>query len=421
MRIHIVGRGETLLEIAKKTGLPAARLAAENGLAPTSRLTEGQSLLYTRPARLRAVRHGERTEDLCRAEDLSLRHFLRLNPMPETDDRLLPVGQEFAVAQSAVPFGQMSVFGIMSEKASPEDCVASLPYMTCLVCEGCRFTEDRILAPACVRRLRMRYPALVPALWAAVGADVLPWLLCRGGTEKLPVLLREAGLEGICVVFDAGGMRLCGGHTPSASPCRPRPEGQTDDREAREAVDGSTDGIGRLREVLTDAGMGVCVCAAEIPAAPGEISGSPCLLRGTEGEGLTAACRRIGATENGLRRRMLWPRLPDSAVCFSVWPDGTKQKESADLRQIPALLERCRPTVRREEGGASFSYRTRAGRQAIRHEMYFEDAFSLSEGLYEMNRRGLGGVWCDAARVPLWMLYMLSACYEIVDPRPRRG
>ena len=419
MRIHIVGRGETLLEIAKKTGLPAARLAAENGLAPASRLTEGQSLLYTRPARLRAVRHGERAGDLCRAEDLSLRRFLRLNPMQETDDRL-PVGQELAVAQSAVPFGQMAVFGILSEKAPAEDCAASLPYMTCLVCEGCRFAEDRIYVPASARRLRMRYPALMPSLWAAVGPDVLPWLLCRGGTEKLPALLREAGLEGICIVRDTDGVHFCGGRALPVSPCRMPPEEQRDNRGAREADgSGSPDGIGRLREVLTDAGMGMCVCVTEIPADPGEISGFPCLLRGTEGEGLTAACRRIGATEDGLRRRMLWPRLPDSATCHSVWPDGTRQTETVDLRQIPALLERCRPTVRREEGGASFSYRTRAGRQAIRHEMYFEDAFSLSEGLYEMNRRGLGGVWCDAARVPLWMLYMRSVCYEIVDPRPR--
>lgn len=469
MRIHIVGRGETLLTIAKKTGLSAARLAAENGLTPSSRTTEGQSLLYTRPARSRAVRHGEKAEDLCRVEGITTRRLLRLNPALEADGRLSP-GEEVAVAAGGAPFGSLSVFGWLSARAEADDPLPSLPYLTCLVCEGCRFTEEGILAPAAVRRLRDRHPSLMPALWAAVDAETLSALLRRGCTGKLSVMLRDAGFEGLCIVCGDAGMVYgapcsAAGAVPLASPARKYGEGtaQGTGGEAAGRSDGRTGkqvaksgrqvekserpatksgqqnaenerqatksgqlesrllwhDFALLYELLTDAGMGMCAVIPENGAADVGSSPVPCLLRNTECESVSTVCRRIGASDAALRRRLLWPRLPDSAVCSSLWPDGTRKEERVDLRQIPSLAARFRPVIRREEGGASFSYRTRAGRQAIRHDLYFEDAFSLSEGLYGMNRCGIGGVWCDAVRVPRWMLYMLSACYEIVDPPAR--
>ncbi len=388
MQIHIVRYGETLFSVAGKVAISADRLAEENALHRPTHLLPGQSLLYARPARTRAARAGETPEQICREEGVALRRLLRQNPYIAATGELHP-GQEVATVQESAPFGSLSVYGFLPDSPLSEATRASLPYLTVLLLCGCHIDEEGVLLPATAGALTRISPDLLPVLWGVVPISDIS----RACPTRLSESMRATGIRGLCAEITV-------------------PESVTE-KERRAATDTALS--------LSENGLGFCLCGhwqtgdttAPMPGWGGFLR----LDRAKEPQGLAALCRRIVAAVPAADRRFFAPALCGEAEETCVLPNGERQTQAADTAEMLHAAVCRRIAIEREAESqlAHFSFRTCAGRQAVRHDVRYEDAYAFSQGLFEMNRAGLCAVCCEAGRVPIWKLYGLSLCYDIID------
>ena len=388
MQIHIVRCGETLFSVAGKLGISADRLAEENALPRPTHLLPGQSLLYARPGRTRTARAGETPEQICREEGIALRRLLRQNPYIAETGRLHP-GQEIATVQESAPFGALSVYGFLPDAPLSEAARAALPYLTALLLCGCHVCAEGVSLPAVAGEVKQMSADLLPVLWAVVPISDIG----RACPARLTESLRAAGIRGLCAEVNV-------------------PETVTE-KDRRAAADTAV--------CLAEGGIGFCLCGdwqhdSTAEPMPGW-GGFLCLDRQRQTKGLSALCRRITDTVPVSDRRYFAPALCTEAEETCVLPNGERQTRAADTAEMLRAAVCRRISIERDAESqlAHFSFRTCAGRQAVRHDVRYEDAYAFSLGVYEMNRTGLCTVCCEAGRVPLWKLYGLSLCYDIID------
>ncbi|MCS7005443.1 MAG: LysM peptidoglycan-binding domain-containing protein [Cytophagales bacterium] len=104
-QIHVVVRGETASQIAKKYQLSVERLLALNGLSSQATLFPGQQLIVSEPKKPKSafsqqtyvVQRGDTLVGIARKFNLSLLRLLELNNLP--DDATLAVGQTLIVSE----------------------------------------------------------------------------------------------------------------------------------------------------------------------------------------------------------------------------------------------------------------------------------------------------------------------------------
>lgn len=97
MNIHVVGPGQTLLQISRQYGVDAGLLAGWNGLSPPYRLAVGQAILVLQPEEVYTVRPGDTLFSVARAFSLPPLLLLRRNPRLGGSAALQP-GQTLAIA-----------------------------------------------------------------------------------------------------------------------------------------------------------------------------------------------------------------------------------------------------------------------------------------------------------------------------------
>lgn len=388
MQIHIVRCGETLFSVAGKVGISADRLAEENALPRPTHLLHGQSLLYARPARTRTARAGETPEQICREEGLPFRRLLRQNPYIAEAGRLHP-GQEVATVQESAPFGSLSVYGFLPDAPLSEAARAALPYLTVLLLCGCRICAEGVCLSGVAGEVKQVSADLLPVLWAVVPLSDIG----RASPARLAESLRATGIRGLCAEVTA-------------------PESATE-KERRAAADTALS--------LSENGLGFGLCGhwqtGDTTAPMPGWGGFLCLDRQRQTKGLSALCRRITVSVPAADRRFFAPALCTEAEETCVLPNGERRARAADTAEMlrAALCRRIAIEREAESQLAHFSFRTCAGRQAVRHDVRYEDAYAFSLGVFDMNRAGLCAVCCEAGRVPIWKLYGLSLCYDIID------
>lgn len=95
--IHVVQKGETLWNIARRYGVSVDHLVRLNELSDPNRIVAGQKLVIREgEARVHIVQKGETLTSIAKLYGLSVRDLLALNDIPNPD--LLSVGQRIVVS-----------------------------------------------------------------------------------------------------------------------------------------------------------------------------------------------------------------------------------------------------------------------------------------------------------------------------------
>ena len=110
MDIHVVQRGETLFGISQEYGVTMSRLIADNMLPDPSRLVVGQALVIRHPALVHTVRPGETLLSISGQYGISVRQLQRRNPALEGSTQIFP-GQTLVIRYRETPSVPLLVNG----------------------------------------------------------------------------------------------------------------------------------------------------------------------------------------------------------------------------------------------------------------------------------------------------------------------
>ena len=147
MMIHVVTPGETLLSIARRYGVPLARLMADNGLMEGQTLVVGQALIILFADRTHTVQAGETLTGIAAAYGTSVRQLLRNNPQL----RGLPAlrtGEVLTIDFMQERQGVVSLNGYAYPFIDPGVLRQTLPYLSALLIFSYGFEETGALIPA---------------------------------------------------------------------------------------------------------------------------------------------------------------------------------------------------------------------------------------------------------------------------------
>ena len=130
MEIHVVQPGDTLYALARRYGVPLARLLADNALPDPARLVVGEALVIQFPAETLTLRPGESLAQAARRGGLSLKQLLRNNPqLKGRPENALP-GESLVLSFRQEKLGALSVGGDAYPDMDPDLLQAALPYLT---------------------------------------------------------------------------------------------------------------------------------------------------------------------------------------------------------------------------------------------------------------------------------------------------
>ena len=130
MTIHVVRPGETLAGIAAEYGVDAGRLAADN--AVQDGLAVGQTLVIRFPLQTHRVREGETLTGIASRHGLSVRALWRRNWPLGGKDNLYP-GQDLVLSyRDEIPLGDAILNGYSYPHINADLLDAQLPYLTYL-------------------------------------------------------------------------------------------------------------------------------------------------------------------------------------------------------------------------------------------------------------------------------------------------
>lgn len=224
MLIHVVRPGETLYAIAGRYGADPELLRTANGVPDSGALAVGQTLVIQPVETFHVVQPGQTLSGVARLYGVSLRQLYRNNYGLEGRPALRP-GQTLVIAYDEERLGTASTNGYAYPFISPEELGATLPYMSYLtpftygidqeggllpLDDGALLAEARRLGAAPLMHLStlteagqfssQRAASLLedPARQAALTDQVLATIAEKGyqgldvDFEYLPAALREA-------------------------------------------------------------------------------------------------------------------------------------------------------------------------------------------------------------------------------------
>ncbi len=131
MTIHVVQAGETTGSIAAYYGVDPTRLAADNGVPASGALAVGQTLVVRFPRQVHAVRPGETLSSIARAYGTSIRALWR-NNWPLAGGTALYPGQVLVISYLGEKLGTAVSNGYAYPHIDARLLSEQLPYLTYL-------------------------------------------------------------------------------------------------------------------------------------------------------------------------------------------------------------------------------------------------------------------------------------------------
>ena len=132
MIVHVVRPGDTLDGIAREYGVSPSLLQADNRLPDPGRLVTGQTIVVRRPETVYTVRPGDTLTAIAASSGLSVRQLLRLNPILRGEDAVYP-GQTIILADGSRPARSAVVTGYAYPFVDRGLLQRTLPYLSALV------------------------------------------------------------------------------------------------------------------------------------------------------------------------------------------------------------------------------------------------------------------------------------------------
>ena len=131
MTIHVVKAGETVGAIAASYGVDPIRLAADNGVPADGALAVGQTLVVRFPRQVHAVAPGETLSSIAASYGTTVRRLWQNNWPLGGGDLLLP-GQVLVISCFGEKLGEAAFNGYAYPFISQPLLDAELPFLTCL-------------------------------------------------------------------------------------------------------------------------------------------------------------------------------------------------------------------------------------------------------------------------------------------------
>lgn len=147
MIIHVVTAGETLYAIARRYGVPPARLMIDNGLTEGQAPVVGQALVVLFAARTYTVQAGDTLQRIAAAFDTSVRQLWRNNPQLNGLPALR-VGDTLTIDFDTERTDTLSLNGYAYPFIDPAVLRRTLPYLSSLLIFSYGFEESGALIPA---------------------------------------------------------------------------------------------------------------------------------------------------------------------------------------------------------------------------------------------------------------------------------
>lgn len=423
MTIHVVRTGETLAAIAEHYGVDPARLAADNTVSG-GQLAVGQTLVVRFSRQVHAVRAGETLSSIARDYGISVRQLWR-NNWPLGGKETVWPGQVLVISYFEEKLGPAVFSGYAYPNISPALLAEQLPYLTDLAPFTYGITSEGALLPLsdeemiAAARLRGTAPVLHLSTLTENGqfsTERAETVLTDGAMQaalltQIADTVRIKGLAGVDVDFEYLPGYLSGAYAAFLEHLRRilRPIGRF--LWVALAPKTSADQRGLLYEGHDYAALGAAVDAALLMTYEwGYTAGPPMAVAPLPN---VRAVLDYAVTE-----------LPAEKLLLGVpnygydWPlpfvQGQTRAKSISNQQAIELALQYRIAIQYDQTAQSpyFHYTAEDG---IIHEVWFEDARSLSAKLRLIAEYGFsgGGIW-NLMR-PFSQIWLLAdSLYDIV-------
>lgn len=144
MNIYTVKRGDSVFSVARQFGVPASRIITDNFLSNPARLTIGQELVILFPTRTHTIRGGETLMSVANEYGISLNAIYRNNPVLNGIDTVFP-GQVLNISYEAPPLGKIITNGYAYPYINQTVLRRTLPYLTYLSVFSYGITDSGML------------------------------------------------------------------------------------------------------------------------------------------------------------------------------------------------------------------------------------------------------------------------------------
>ncbi|MBQ2766909.1 MAG: LysM peptidoglycan-binding domain-containing protein [Clostridia bacterium] len=141
MIIYTVKPGDSIDAIARRYGLPANRIIAENELTDPSALVVGQTLVLTQPTAVYTTAIGDTIYQIASRFGITPNQIWRNNPSLGGKDTLVP-GQELVISLPPPPYGTIDVNAYAYPNIDRDILRKTLPYLTYLTLFTYGFRPD---------------------------------------------------------------------------------------------------------------------------------------------------------------------------------------------------------------------------------------------------------------------------------------
>lgn len=146
MMIHVVREGDTLYKIARQYGLPLQTVLRENELAEPDKLTPGQVVVLRCPRQTHIVEPGETLYAIAQRYGTTVDALWQNNPSLRGGTEIRP-GQELVVSYQELKHGKLAVNGYAYPFIDETVLRATLPYLTYLSVFSTGFDQNGQLVP----------------------------------------------------------------------------------------------------------------------------------------------------------------------------------------------------------------------------------------------------------------------------------
>ena len=390
MHIHIFQNGENLFSVASKYKISPSRLVEENQLHYPYNTIAGQSIFISRPNAIHFAKASDTPEIICDQHHISYRNFYQYNPGIFGNSRLFP-GQNIVISPEQSHFGSISIAGYIEEDQAIQPQI--LPYLTMLTIDGCTINNGNLTIPS------------IPLL-SNLKKDIMPLLL--------------AGIDGDSILHNCPSNHVF---------------------------------LQQLVKSISDSKMSGLDIFIKTPLSISQINALKCLRTHLKTNNMrlfahisskewsknaleyrkiiTLAdavllrdnCENIGfATwikyvynQNNTVQAYVFPSLPCRG--FQCKIERSDEGISLPINECfaTASAQRCSLSRSFETHYAYYDFTAGFGRRKKQYRISFDDAFSVSLGMLEMNRIGVSGVSVNAAETPVSFLFMLSTYWQIID------